>query len=192
MRMVLLALLLAGFPAIAIDTEADSSANEAARARPTGPLSAAEAKFQGTWKGGYTIVIEGREFCADTQPGEWYEGYVVIRADEEPAQIDFVILVQSGEPNGNASEGIFRWDGDTVVVVAPPPGNARPRGFDVDEEGVVVELRLKRDGQSRHPAAHCLNERAGTTGPRYVRSVSGVTASIRAAFFTRAVPWQPM
>jgi len=127
--------------------------------RASGPLSAQELKFQGTWKGGYTIVIEGREFCADTQPGEWYEGYIVIRTDEEPAQLDFVILVQSDQPNGNTSRGIFYWDGETVVVRAPTPGKPRPKDFTRDEEDEpTVLLRLRHDGKAQYPATHCLGE----------------------------------
>ncbi len=89
MRILLLAILLVVAPSMATETEQKPPASNADRPKATGPLSAEEAKFQGTWKDGYTLIFEGRDFCADTQPGEWYEGYIVIRTDEEPAQIDF-------------------------------------------------------------------------------------------------------
>ncbi len=152
MRILLLTILLVGAPLMAVETEPEPPSN-ADNPKATGPLSAQEAKFQGTWKDGYTIVVEGRDFCADTQPGEWYEGYIVIRTDEEPAQIDFVILVQSGERGLKTSPGIFYWDGETLVVVAPPPGKARPQDFE-KKDGLVM-LRLKRDGRSQFPAHHC-------------------------------------
>ena len=133
--------------------------SNADKPKATGPLSAEEEKFQGTWKDGYTITFEGRDFCADTKhPGEWYEGYIVIRTDEEPAQIDFVLEECAGGCNGQTSKGIFYWDGETIVVVAPPPGEARPQDFEVEEKDVLVMMRLKRDGRSQFPAEHCLGE----------------------------------
>ena len=62
-----------------------------AQALPTADLTELEKKVQGVWRDGYTIVIEGRNFCADTTRGEWYEGKIVIREDTEPKQFDFVI-----------------------------------------------------------------------------------------------------
>ena len=158
MRILLLTILLVGAPFMAVETEPEPPASNAARPKPTGPLSPQEAKFQGTWKPSYTIVIEGRDFCADTQPGEWYEGYIVIRTDEEPAQIDFVIEECACGFKGETSKGIFYSDGETIVVVAPPPGKARPQDFEVEEKDGLVMLRLKRDGQSQFPATHCLGE----------------------------------
>ncbi len=158
MRILLLTILLVGAPFMAAETEPEPPASNADRPKATGPLSALEAKFQGTWKPNYTIIIEGRDFCADTQPGEWYEGYIVIRTDEEPAQIDFVLEECPGGCDGQTSKGIFYWDGETIVVVAPPPGEARPQDFEVDEEDVLVVMRLKPGGKSQHPATHCLGE----------------------------------
>ncbi len=92
MRILLLTILLVGAPFMAVETEPEPPASDADNPKKTtGPLSPLEAKLQGTWRPGYTIVIDGRDFCADTQPGEWYEGYIVLRTDEEPAQLDFVI-----------------------------------------------------------------------------------------------------
>ena len=161
MRILLLTILLVGAPFVAAETEPETPASNADRPKKaTGPLSAQEAKFQGTWKGGYTVIIEGRDFCADTQPGEWYEGYIVIRTDEEPAQIDFVIEeCPDCSFKGQASPGIFYWDGETIVVSAPPPGEARARDFEKPKDGrAMTMMRLKRDGKSQFPAEHCLKE----------------------------------
>ncbi len=60
MRFLLLTILLVGAPLMAAETEPEPPASNAARPKPTGPLSEQELKFQGTWKTGYTIIIEGR------------------------------------------------------------------------------------------------------------------------------------
>ena len=123
-----------------------------------GPLTEAEQSLQGIWRGGYTIVIEGREFCADTQPGEWYEGYVAIRDDVEPAEIDFIIVMQSGGPNGNASKGFYRWEDETLIILSSVPGTPRPETFVLDRDEPMVELHMRLDGEASNPATHCLGE----------------------------------
>jgi len=156
MRTFLLAILLVGAPFIAADAEPEPSANNAAPPKATGPLSPQEETFQGDWKAydfeknrlEYAMTFEGRDFHARARPDdkdkdERYEGYIVIRPDEEPAQIDFVVLDQSGEP-GRISEGIFHFDGKTIVVKAPEHGLPRPRDFD-GEAGPIALLRLSRD-----------------------------------------------
>ena len=150
MRVLLLSLLLIGSPLFAKKTEPDKPA------KPTGPLTKLEQQLQGTWRIGYTVVIEGREFCADTQPDEWYEGYIVIRSDTEPAQIDFVIE-DCGLPcsfKGKTSEGIFYLDDGIVVAHNPPPGNPRPKDF---EDKDPTRLRFEQR-ESGYPATHCLGE----------------------------------
>lgn len=153
MRILLLTILLAGAPFMAVETEPEPPSDADNLIRTTGPLSPLEAKLQGTWKPGYTIVIDGRDFCADTQPGEWYEGYIVIRADEEPAQFDFVIEECACGFKGQASTGIFYLDGETIVVVAPVPGKARPQDFEGKDQ--LVKMRFKGDGRSQVPGEHC-------------------------------------
>jgi len=158
MRILLLTILLVGAPLMAVETEPEPPSDADNPKKTTGPMSPLEAKLQGTWKPNYTIVIEGRDFCADTQPGEWYEGYIVIRADEEPAQFDFVIEDCACGFKGMTSEGLFYLDGETVVVVSPPPGNARPQDFEVEKEDGLVVMRFEPDGQSQYPGTHCLGE----------------------------------
>jgi len=65
--------------------------------------------------------------------------FIVIRPDEQPAQIDFVVLPQPGR----ISKGIFRFDGGTLVVKAPESGLPRPGEFKEDS-GPIAYLRLSR------------------------------------------------
>ena len=71
----------------------------------------------------------------------------MIRPDEKPAQIDFVVLDQSGAP-GRISKGIFHFDGETIVVKAPEHGLPRPRDFE-SSPGPIALLRLSRDGSPK-------------------------------------------
>lgn len=152
MRILLLAILLVGAPLMADDTEPEPPE------RATGPLSSQEEKLQGDWKAydfvetkrlEYAMTFEGREFRARARPeeedrDERYKGYIVIRTDFEPAQIDFVVLNESGEP-GRISKGIFRFDGETVIIKAPESGLPRPEDFE-NSEGPIALLRLSRGG----------------------------------------------
>ncbi len=153
MRILFFAIFLVAAPLMAAETEQKPPENNANRPKGTGPLSPLEAKFQGTWKPGYTIVIEGRDFCADTQQDEWYEGYIVIRADEEPAHFDFVIEDCACGYKGMSSKGIYHQDGETIVVAAPVPGNPRPQDFEKNNQRVL--MRFKGDGRSQVPGEHC-------------------------------------
>ncbi len=151
MRILLLAILLFGAPLMAADTEPEPPA--------TGPLSPQEKTFQGDWKAydfvksnrlEYAMTFEGRNFHVRARPDdknrdEWYEGYIVLRTDVEPAQIDFLVLVQSGERASRISKGIFHFDGETVIMKAPEHGLPRPRDFKNDDKGAPIAfLRLSR------------------------------------------------
>ncbi len=159
MRILLLAILLVGAPFMAPE---EPPASNADKPKATGPLSAQELKFQGDWqaydvktnKKSYKMKFEVRDFRADVGD-EWYEGYIAIRTDEEPAQLDFMIEDCHCGFKGRASTGIFYWDGETIVVSAPAPGDARPEEFKESSGGM---MRLKRDGKSQHPATHCSGE----------------------------------
>jgi len=152
MRTLLLTILLVGAPFMAADTEPEPPANNAVPPKATGPLSPEEERFQGDWKAyslknnrlEYAMTFEGRDFRARARPDdkdkdESYEGYIVIRPDEEPAQIDFVVLPQPGR----ISKGIFHFDGETIVVKAPESGLPRPGDFEADA-GPIALLRLSR------------------------------------------------
>jgi uncharacterized protein (TIGR03067 family) len=161
MRILLLTILLVGAPFMAADTEPEPPANNAVPPKATGALSPQEETFQGDWKAydlfksnrlEYAMTFEGRDFHVRARPDdkdrdEWYEGYIVIRTDEEPAEIDFVVLVYSGEPGLRISKGIFYFDGETVIVKAPEHGLPRPRDFKSDDKNAPIAfLRLSRDG----------------------------------------------
>jgi len=159
MRAFLLAILLVGAPFMAADTEPEPPANKAAPPKATGPLSPQEETFQGDWKAHsvdknrleYAMTFEGRDFRARARPDdkdsdERYEGYVVIRPDEKPAQIDFVVLDSLGVRVSRISKGIFYFDGETIVVKAPEHGLPRPRDFKSDDKNAPIAfLRLSRD-----------------------------------------------
>ena len=161
MRILLLAILLVGAPLMAVETEPEDPAaspekppaSNADKPKATGPLSAQELKFQGDWqaydvktnKKSYKMKFEVRDFRADVGD-EWYEGYIAIRTDEEPAHLDFMIEDCRCGFKGRASTGIFYWDGETIVVSAPPPGDARPQEF---KENSGDMLRLKPEGETR-------------------------------------------
>ena len=147
MRILLLAILLVGAPFLAADTESEPPPSQ-----PTGPLSSEEERFQGDWEAysieydrvDYAMTFEGRNFQAvgyrdGKATDERYEGYIVIRSDEQPAQIDFVVLPQPGR----ISKGIFHFDEETIVVKAPESGLPRPRVFE-KTDGPIARLRLSR------------------------------------------------
>ena len=127
-----------------------------AQALPTADLTELEKKVQGVWRDGYTIVIEGRNFCADTTRGEWYEGKIVIREDTEPKQFDFVIENCACGFRWKTSAGILRFDGDEIEIVSAVPGEERPTSFEATDKVVVTRLPGKKE--SSNPATHCLGE----------------------------------
>ena len=150
MRVMLLTILLAGVPFMAAETEPGDPSN-ADRPKATGPLSAQESKLQGVWqaynvksnKKLYKMKFEGRDFRAD-RGDEWYEGYIAIRTDTEPAHLDFMIEDCACGFKGRTSTGIFYWDGEMIVVSGPEPGDARPQEF---KEAGGSMFRLKREGR---------------------------------------------
>ncbi len=158
MRILLPAILLfcAPFPAAHAGSRPPA---DAAPPKATGPLSSQEERFQGDWQAHgfdskrleYAMTFEGRSFRAQARPDEKdrderYEGYIVIRTDVEPAQIDFVVLDASGKP-GRISKGIFRFDGETIVLKAPEHGLPRPRDLESGDAGEPIAfLRLSRRG----------------------------------------------
>ena len=155
MRSLLLAILLIAAPVASAGNEPGSSASDTAPPKASGPLSPQEERFQGDWKAygiksgrlEYAMTFAGRDFRARGRPDdedhdERYEGYIVIRTDVEPAQIDFVVLRESGEV-GRISKGIFHFDGESIVVKAPESGLPRPRDFD-SSPGPIALLRLSQ------------------------------------------------
>jgi uncharacterized protein (TIGR03067 family) len=111
------------------------------------PLSDPEAKLQGPWQAydfasqskTWAFRFDGRGFLAQGGTDDWYEGRITVRADEQPAQIDFAIDDCMCSYKGMTSEGIYRWDGNDLVVSAPRPGDTRPRRF-VRSSGQMMRL----------------------------------------------------
>ena len=138
---------------MAAETEPEPPAIDSDKPKKaTGPLSPQEAKFQGVWKAHgieydrleYAMTFEGRGFRALARPDdkdadESYEGYIVIRPNEELAQIDFVILPQPGR----ISKGIFYFDGEAIIVKTAESGLPRSRDSE-NEPGPIALLRLSR------------------------------------------------
>ena len=81
-----------------------------------------------------------RDFRADGGEDDWYEGYVTIRDDTSPAQIDFTIEDCFCEYKGETSSGIFYEDDGTIVIAAPRPGAPRPTRFN-PQLGDMLRLR---------------------------------------------------
>jgi uncharacterized protein (TIGR03067 family) len=123
-----------------------------APAKATGDLSDAERLFQGAGRlksdGSAmttgTLSIDGRDFSADTIHGQ-FAGYVSIRSDTSPAQIDFTIQGCECKFDGMASTGIYRMDGDTIVFATTAPGEPRPKAFTGLDETKVMMVRATSD-----------------------------------------------
>ncbi len=72
--------------------------------------------------------IDDRDFRADGVHGR-YVGYVSIRSDTFPAQIDFTIEDCECRFEGMTSTGIYYEDDGTIVLAGPAPGDPRPKAF---------------------------------------------------------------
>jgi len=114
------------------------------KSTPGAPLP---EKYQGQWQAWdvssrhklWAIHIEGREFHAAAGEDDWYAGHVAIRPGEGPAEIDFAIEDCRCSYKGMTSKGIYFWDGESIVVSAPTPGNPRPQRF-VESSGQMMRL----------------------------------------------------
>ena len=61
-------------------------------------------------------------------------GYVSIRSDTSPAQIDFTIEDCECKYKGMTSTGIYYEDDDSIVFAGPAPGDPRPKAFNRPNE----------------------------------------------------------
>lgn len=112
------------------------------------PAAAADdpSRFDGRWKARYTsspsafydMEFSGGRFHA-VSGDQWYKGAIVLDAGTDPARIDFKIEECECGREGKTSEGIFRWDGDTIEIRAPETGNPRPTEFD-ETSGETMRL----------------------------------------------------
>jgi hypothetical protein len=114
------------------------------------PGSAAVDKLQGAWQAhqngtkSWTIRFDGLEFHAVVGPDDWYRGRIFVRHDEQPSEIDFLIEDCVCGYKGESSDGIYRWDEDTLTLGTPMPGTRRPTFFN-EQKGEVVTLRRVDD-----------------------------------------------
>lgn len=112
------------------------------------PVQTAEMlePFQGSWQAyqygskAWTLDVEKQRFRGVLGPDDWYAGKIRVRPDADPAEIDFMIEDCRCTYRGMASQAIFRKEGETIVLAAPPPGSPRPKVFNPDD-GRMVELR---------------------------------------------------
>jgi uncharacterized protein (TIGR03067 family) len=112
------------------------------------PVQTAEIlqPFQGSWQAyqhgskAWTIDIKEQRFRGLLGPDDWYEGQIRLRPDTVPGQIDFMIENCRCNYRGMTSQGIFRLDGESIVLAAPTPGSSRPDAFNPND-GRMVELK---------------------------------------------------
>jgi hypothetical protein len=136
-----------GAEAEAADAASKGASPPPAPAKATGELTDGERLFQGVWQlHSYesdirtgTLRIDDRDFRADTVHGS-YVGYVSIRSDKSPAQVDFTIEGCECKFDGMTSTAIYYEDDGTIVFAAPAPGEPRPKAFTgLDVTRVMLE-----------------------------------------------------
>ena len=124
-----------------------------ARPKPSGPLSATETRLQGEWQAydfagelkTWKMQFDERGFYAQSGVDDWYRGTIVVRPDEEPPWFDFEIEDCSCSYKGMASTGIYFWDGESVLISAPRPGNPRPPAFNSQSGNMMRLMRMPRE-----------------------------------------------
>ncbi len=122
---------------------------------PTGPLTATEQRLQGRWHAygygaaykAYTLDFQERRFEAEGEAGDWYKGWIAVREQAVPAELDFVIEACACKYEGMVSQAIYRWDGETLVMAAPAPESDRPAIFD-ESTGEMMQLRRAEEESS--------------------------------------------
>ena len=108
--------------------------------------------MQGSWQAydfssnsrTWTMVFAGDRFRAEGGPDDWYEGEIAVDPKADPARIDFKIDDCLCSFKGATSRGIYFWDGKSIVISAPRPGNSRPVRF-AEQSGQMMRL-LRLDG----------------------------------------------
>lgn len=147
-----------GAEAEAVDAAPKGASPPPAPAKATGELTDGERLFQGVWQLSSPesdfrtgmLRIDDRDFRADTVHGS-YVGYVSIRSDTSPAQIDFTIERCECKFDGMTSTAIYYEDDGSIVFAAPAPGEPRPKAFTgLDVTKVMLERAtrpLEGDGE---------------------------------------------
>ena len=145
--------LTASPPAVGEHEPAVSRTDPSPAAPPPGPSGSFPAQtaellqpFQGSWQAyqygskAWTLDIEEQRFRGVLGPDDWYEGQIRLRPDTDPGQIDFLIENCRCNYRGMTSRGIFRLDGESIVLAAPTPGSSRPETLNPND-GRMVELK---------------------------------------------------
>jgi len=158
MSLVFVVLLAMGAPSVSAGPSQGALPLPTA-AKATGELSDGERLFQGLWQlrsdGSAmttgTLSIDGRAFSAETIHGR-YAGYMSIRSDTSPAQIDFTIQNCECKFDGMTSAGIYYEDDGTIVFATTAPGEPRPEAFTgLDETKVMIERATPVGRQGEMP-----------------------------------------
>jgi uncharacterized protein (TIGR03067 family) len=110
------------------------------------PKPAGASSLDGSWQAWYTnagakayeMEFANGKFHA-VQGEQWYKGEILLDEEAVPARIDFTIHECECGFKGKTSTGIFRWDGDSIEIRAPQPGDPRPTEFDA-ESGETMRL----------------------------------------------------
>lgn len=113
-------------------------------------LSATEAKLQGEWQAydfnqrfkTWAFRFEGRSFRAQAGTDDWYVGHIVVHQGDGVGQIDFAIEDCRCSFKGMTSEAIYRWEGQSLVISAPQPGDPRPLWFEDSSPQMMLLLPL--------------------------------------------------
>lgn len=83
----------------------------------------------------WMMRFDGRDFRAESGPDDWYTWHVVIDPGHTPARLEFAIEDCRCAHKGMTSNGIFVWDGESIVVAAPRPRPAAPHSVSRGKRG---------------------------------------------------------
>lgn len=122
-----------------------------------GAVPAAAADLTGTWVAikaeqngaaaadlvGHRLAFEGQDFTIKSRDGNLvFSGSYAVDPAVKPPRIDFQVKA----PQGVAWEGIYRLDGNRLVIVddAPDPTRSRPTGFAAAAGSGYVMVEFER------------------------------------------------
>jgi uncharacterized protein (TIGR03067 family) len=114
-------------------------------------------KFQGTWEAvsgesagkpqppesveGLTVTFQGDKFVSKKGDKVLQEGTIKIDPAKSPRQID--VIASSGPEADKAQLGIYKFEGDRLIICGTPAGGQRPTAFktDGDEKAHLIVAR---------------------------------------------------
>jgi uncharacterized protein (TIGR03067 family) len=110
-------------------------------------------KMQGTWVNAgndgpqHRWVIEGEKLKAKVNDGDEYSCTFALDPKAEPVpSIEFTITEGPGGSVGKSAKGIYKFDGDRLVLcIALPGADARPAEFKtIEQESYLIELKPEK------------------------------------------------